>query len=52
MAIGADFDLDVLSGRARFNHVAANASDGCFFIIRVNAYFHFSFFLLVLYRLL
>ena len=30
MAIGANFDLDVRFGRARFDHVAASAADGGF----------------------
>ncbi len=40
MAVSADFDLDLLFGRAGFDHVAASAGDSGFRVNGMNALFH------------
>lgn len=50
MTVGTNIYFDVFFGRSRFNHIATNASDGCFLIIRMNTFFHFPFFLLIPYQ--
>jgi len=42
MAVGANFNLNILFGGSGRNYITAYASYGCFFIFGMNAFFHVS----------
>lgn len=42
MAVGADFNVQLVCGRPGVDHVATKAGDGAVDIFRMNVLFHFS----------
>ena len=42
VALGADFDGDVLTGGAGLNHIAASAADGGLMILGMDAFLHYN----------